>query len=152
MKYCLAFVVWNLSFGIIGLGIFAWEFSLGCYACEVSLGKFRLRSFALKHSLGNFGFGCFVWELPLEIFRLIYFASDFSLRNFRFDPFLSMATTALETEARSHGRTLMQIAADGPDYINAVQHCQWLASVAFAKLGKGGPRYINRPCSSVCGW
>ena len=65
-RYWLPSLVCDLSLRIICLG--------NC-ACDLSFGHFRLRSFALKHSLGNFSF-CFRFKFQVQIsglqFRFIF--------------------------------------------------------------------------------
>ena len=56
----LGSVAWDISFGVFRLETFGCDPSLENFRLEISLGSFRARPSALKHSLGNVGFGSFV--------------------------------------------------------------------------------------------
>ena len=78
--------VWDFCLGSL-FRIFAWdlclELCLESFACDLSLGNFRLWTFywtsAWKLSLGNFRLGTFACELSLVNFRLGTFAWNFRL-------------------------------------------------------------------------
>ena len=78
---------WDISFGVFRLETFVCDPSLENFRLEISLGSFRARPSALKHSLGNVGFGSFVSELSLGIFRLGYSTWDDSIGSFRLGSF-----------------------------------------------------------------
>ena len=65
-----------MSFAIFRLETFVCDPSLGYFRLE--FGNFRVRSFALKHSLGDSNCESFVWKYSPGIFRFIYYGCDVS--------------------------------------------------------------------------
>merc|ERR1712217_123372 len=63
-------LVWDLWFGIFGLGTFVLDLWFGSLVWELLFGIFGLGPLVLDLWFGNFCFRCLVWELELGIFGL----------------------------------------------------------------------------------